>query len=131
MSSAVIVIPSPACLSSRYTGFKALLAMKQLHVILLSWRHIFRLAKFHRLGKASRFIPPRTQSAIGTAFPRSTINTSSIIVTNSLLLIGFFGFHKANAKKKKLYFKHLQNISFLSFLPVIFGSFGLSREGQS
>lgn len=102
VSSTVIVIPSPACLSSRYAGFKALLAMKQLHVILLSWRHVFRLAKFHRRGKASRFISPRTLSAIGTALPCSAINTSSIIVTNNLVLIGFFwAFIKPKHTKKE------------------------------
>lgn len=41
--------PISLCLSTKYTRSKALLAMKQLHIILPSWRHIFSLAKFHQL----------------------------------------------------------------------------------
>lgn len=55
--------------------------------ILPSWRHIFRLAKFHRPRQGSGFIPPRTRSAGAAAFPCAAINTCGIIVTNDLLLI--------------------------------------------
>lgn len=61
--------------------------MKQLHIILPSWRHVFSLAKFHQLWKVSRFIPPRTQPAIGIEQGSAAVNTSAIIVTNNLLLI--------------------------------------------